>query len=187
MDLDHFIDLRSMKCWVKRRAVSAFNAETMDCESYTLTSRLEFHKDDEAILATHYFLDFWNCQNLIYIKYYFTKSVKFQMTPPKHELWYSLTDKKIGTSWNFLTISCRVLTKGHLHLNKAENMFKLYYYAARRYSYIVFIVAFITIYYIIGLLLFMLLSELYNIFFKQCKILVSTSVNYFQGNFFSSC
>lgn len=109
------------------------------------------------------------------------------MTPPKHELWYSLTDKKIGTSWNFLTISCRVLTKGHLHLNKAENMFKLYYYAARRYSYIVFIVAFITIYYIIGLLLFMLLSELYNIFFKQCKILVRTSVNYFQGNFFSSC
>ena len=53
--------------WLWRHLV-VFNSETADGKSSTLTTGPLIHNHDDAILATHYFLDFLNWQNFIYVK-----------------------------------------------------------------------------------------------------------------------
>lgn len=50
------------------RHLVVLNSETADGKSSALTTGPLIHNHDDAILATHYFLDLLNWQNFIYVK-----------------------------------------------------------------------------------------------------------------------
>ena len=92
-----------------------------------------------------------------------------------------------------LAFPCQAFTKNQTDLDKTAPFLSFYdlllTHIMKKLRYLQkqsFVLVFVTIYYIIGLLL-LLLSCNYAIFiYKQCNILVNIEVAYLQGNFFLS-